>query len=223
MPPECSFKRILMDFGFGKVAGSDHKCSATRCYRGITLMGFFFRISDYFFFFYRIIPEILLEGGIGIVELAPAGRASPRGAPLRSAPVPSPPQTYRSCWRSVRRRTRCPCGTSSSRTCPRRSPRCTAPAACRSGWNCWTWCRTTAWWWPGRCRKAWPLYASPRTSSWWWEPTRQGTGRQSSRWEPEMLSAAGLSPWQRTEEIGFNPSPWMTRDFGDSSFLLRSS
>lgn len=179
---------------------------------------FFFFLSEFQIIFYRFIPEILFESGIRIVELAPAGRASPR-----SALVPSPSQTYRSCWRSVRRRTKCRCETSSSRTCPRRSPRCTAPAACHLGWNCWTECRMTAWWWPGRCRKASPLYASPRTSSWWWEPTRPGTGRQSSRWEPEMLSAAGLSPWQRSEEVGFNPSPWMTQDFGDSSFLLRSS
>lgn len=109
-------------------------------------------------------------------------------------------QTHRSCWCSARRRTRFRCETSSSHTYPPRSPRCTAPAACRWCWSCWTGCRTTAWWWPVRCRTASPPSECPRTSSWWWEPTRPGTGRGSSRWEPAMLSAAGLSPWRRPEE-----------------------
>lgn len=105
--------------------------------------------------------------------------------------------THRSCWCSARRRTRFRCETSSSRTCPRRSPRCTEPGACRWCWSCCTWCRRTAFWRPGPGRTASPPCASPRTSSWWWAPTRPGARRGSSRWEPAGLSAAGPSPSPR--------------------------
>ncbi len=135
----------------------------------------------------------LLDGGASPWRTSPCAQPA-RPAALRSQQQPGALKTYRSCWCSARRRTRSRCETSSSRTYPPRSPRCTAPAACRWCWSCWTWCRTTAWWWPARCRTASPLSESPRTSSWWWEPTRPGTTRGSSRWEPAMLSAAGLSP-----------------------------